>query len=69
MFWYFGLEAGGILIPWPGIESTSPALECGDLTAGLLNSKVLKQPFLFKSPFLLLNYPDSSCRIPCLLQS
>ena len=27
MFWFFGLEAFGILAPRPGIELTLPALE------------------------------------------
>ena len=34
MFWFFGREAGGILVPQPGIELTSPALEGGFLTTG-----------------------------------
>ena len=27
MFWFFDLEACGILAPWPGIEPTPPVLE------------------------------------------
>ena len=27
MFWFFGHEACGISVLWPGIEPTSPALE------------------------------------------
>ena len=27
MFWFFGQEACGILVPQPGIEPTPPALE------------------------------------------
>ena len=34
MFWFFGREAGGILVPQPGIGPTSPALEGGFLTTG-----------------------------------
>ena len=32
MFWFFGLEACGILIPWPGIEPMPPTLEGEVLT-------------------------------------
>ena len=35
MFWCFGREACGILVPWPGIEPTPPALEGEVLTTGL----------------------------------
>ena len=35
MFWFFGSEARGTLVPWPGIERTSPALEGEVLTAGV----------------------------------
>ena len=35
MFSFFGREAGGILVPQPGFELTSPALEGGFLTTGL----------------------------------
>ena len=34
MFWFFGLEARGILAPWPGIEPAPPALEGEALTTG-----------------------------------
>ena len=34
MFWSFGREACGILVPLPGIEPTSPALEGEVLTTG-----------------------------------
>ena len=34
MFWCFGHEAHGILIPQPGMEPTSPALESEVLTTG-----------------------------------
>ena len=27
MFWFFGQEAYGILVTWPGVEPTRPALE------------------------------------------
>ena len=33
MFWFFGLEACGILIPWPGIEPMPPTLEGEVLTS------------------------------------
>ena len=32
MFWFFGLEAHGILASWLGIEPTHPALEDEALT-------------------------------------
>ena len=34
-FGFFGLEACGILVPWPGIEPPPPALEGEVLTTGL----------------------------------
>ena len=34
MFWIFGQEACGILVPWPGIRPTPPALESEVLTTG-----------------------------------
>ena len=34
MFWLFGLEASGILVPRPGTEPAPPASEGGVLTAG-----------------------------------
>ena len=34
MFWFFGHEARGILIPQWGMEPTSPALESEVLTTG-----------------------------------
>ena len=34
MFWFFGHEACGILVPRPGIEPTPPALESEVLTTG-----------------------------------
>ena len=34
IFWCFGLEAGGILAPWPGMEHGPPALESKVLTSG-----------------------------------
>ena len=34
MFWFFSQEAGGILIPRPGIETASPTLEGEVLTTG-----------------------------------
>ena len=34
MFWLFGHEARGILIPWSGIEPATPKLEGEVLTAG-----------------------------------
>ena len=34
MFWCFGYEACGILVPWPGMEPASPALEGEVLTTG-----------------------------------
>ena len=34
MFCFFGIEACGILVPWPGITSTAPALEGEVLTTG-----------------------------------
>ena len=35
MFWFFELEACGILAPQPGIEPTPPAVEGEVLTIGL----------------------------------
>ena len=32
MFWFFGCEVCGILVPHPGIEPVLPALEGGVLT-------------------------------------
>ena len=34
MFWFFGPEANGILVPQPGIEPRPPALEGEVLTTG-----------------------------------
>ena len=34
MFWFFGHEACGILVPRPGIEPGAPALEGDVLTSG-----------------------------------
>ena len=34
MFWFFGCEACGILVLWPGIKPAPPALEGEVLTAG-----------------------------------
>ena len=34
MFWFFGGEAWGILVPWPGIEPAPPELEGEVLTTG-----------------------------------
>ena len=34
MFWFFGLEAHGILASQPGIKPTTPALEGEVLTTG-----------------------------------
>ena len=34
MFWFFGREVCGILVPQPGIEPTAPALEGEVLTTG-----------------------------------
>ena len=34
MLCFFGHEACGILAPQPGIEPSTPALECGVLTTG-----------------------------------
>ena len=34
MFWLFGCEVRGILVPWPGIEPALPALEGEALTTG-----------------------------------
>ena len=36
MFWFFGHEACGIIVPQPGIEPVPPALEGKVLTTGLL---------------------------------
>ena len=35
MFWFFGREACGTLVPWPGIKPAPPALEGEVLTTGL----------------------------------
>ena len=32
MFWFFGHKACGILIPWPGIRPTNPAMEMQSLS-------------------------------------
>ena len=37
MFWFFGEEAWGILVPQPGIKPTPPALEGKVLTTGALS--------------------------------
>ena len=37
-FFFFGLEACGILIPWSEIQPTLPALEAEVLTTGLQRS-------------------------------
>ena len=58
MFWFFGHEVCGILVPWPEIETTPLGLEGGFSTAG--------QPiiFIFKSLHL---YMAAPCLIlPCL---
>ena len=34
MFWFFGCEVCGILVAWPGLEPTPPALEGKVLTTG-----------------------------------
>ena len=34
MFWFFGPETNGILVPQPGIEPRPPALEGEVLTTG-----------------------------------
>ena len=36
MFWFFGWEACGVLVPQPGIKPAPPALEGGVPTTGLL---------------------------------
>ena len=41
MFWFFGHKACGILVPWPGTEPASPALEGEVLTTGLLGQSLL----------------------------
>ena len=41
MFWFFGHKACGILVPWPGTEPASPALEGEVLTSGLLGQSLL----------------------------
>ena len=33
-FFFFGIEASGILVPWPGMEPATPALEGEVLTTG-----------------------------------
>ena len=33
-FFFFGQKACGILVPWPGIEPTTPAMEGEVLTTG-----------------------------------
>ena len=35
MFWFFGHELYGILVPWPGIEPAPSALEGEVLSTGL----------------------------------
>ena len=54
MLWVFGPEAFGILVPRPGIEPASPALE-GELTTTALPGKsrqwtliVLSKPLWFE---------------------
>ena len=48
-FWFFALEACGILVPWPGIELVPPALEGKVLTTELQGS-----------PFILTQSTQSS---------
>ena len=43
MFVFFGSEARGVLVPWPGIEPVYPALEGKVLTTGPPG----KSPFTF----------------------
>ena len=54
MFWFFGCEACGILVPQSGIESAPLALEGKVLTTGLPG----KSPKYILSPF-------SPCSSPC----
>ena len=41
MFWFFGLEACGILAPQPGIKPVLPALEDEVLATGPLGQSLL----------------------------
>ena len=47
MFWCFGHQACGILVPWPGTEPRPPALEGEVLTPGLPGK--LPLPWLLRS--------------------
>ena len=55
MFWFFGLKACGILVPWSGIEPISSALKGEVLITGLsgksleLNSKSKEAWFLLSN--------------------
>ena len=44
LFWFTGLEACGIKVPWPGIKPTTPALEGEVFTIG--ESEKSLDPFL-----------------------
>ena len=43
MFWFFGPEACGILVPWPGIKHSLPALEGKVLTTGPPGKSLVKK--------------------------
>ena len=72
MFWFFGLEACGILAPWPGIKPAAPALEGKVLTTGLPGKSLhifLKSwvPFkLVEPPQIYHTFEDEESQIKCL---
>ena len=49
MFWFFGQEACGILVPQPGLEPTAPALEGKVLTTRPPGKSLIKNPLSFHS--------------------
>ena len=49
MFWFFGQEACGILIPQPGLEPEARALEGQVLTTRPPGKSLIKNPLLFHS--------------------
>ena len=61
--WFFGHEACGLLVPWPGIKPAHPALEGEILTTGLQghpSTSLFLSSFSFSPAFASLG-PPSSC--------
>ena len=58
-------KACGILVPWPGIEPVSPALQSGFLTAGLLRKPL--SLFFLEWPNLCLRESENKVCVPLSL--